>query len=345
MAHINWKWAIYNWKTGDCDSGEISSLSEISNESFWKSKWPRHKNAPKWIVDYSSNGVIIAGYKTRHGENTHAVEVIQTLIPSVKPQEIRRIRGNVMICRRVSCDEIHENQHTSSTDKEEVSVPDVLSDKDDFPMEYMVRCEGASDDNVNLVTLLEREGIHCGLDGEDTPGPLTFATVRNTVRKKLCKIIENPEMCRDIERGILEETIRKAYVFNIPRVWKNKVIKEVYQTLYAKVWRNLLPKSHPQSVGNPKLLSLVKTGVIDAKELGSMSPQKMWPERWRDLEESRILKQIATLERSAVASTDMFKCGRCGKNECTYREVQTRSADEPMTVFILCLVCGNRWKE
>ena len=34
----------------------------------------------------------------------------------------------------------------------------------------------------------------------------------------------------------------------------------------------------------------------------------------------------------------------CGKNKCTYYELQTRSADEPMTTFVSCLNCGNHWK-
>jgi len=25
-------------------------------------------------------------------------------------------------------------------------------------------------------------------------------------------------------------------------------------------------------------------------------------------------------------------------------QAQTRSADEPMTTFVLCYICGNRWK-
>ena len=27
-----------------------------------------------------------------------------------------------------------------------------------------------------------------------------------------------------------------------------------------------------------------------------------------------------------------------------FPQVQTRSADEPMTTFVLCNECGNRWK-
>ena len=44
------------------------------------------------------------------------------------------------------------------------------------------------------------------------------------------------------------------------------------------------------------------------------------------------------------AATDEFKCYKCKKRKCTYYEMQTRSADEPMTTFVTCLNCGNRWK-
>ena len=42
---------------------------------------------------------------------------------------------------------------------------------------------------------------------------------------------------------------------------------------------------------------------------------------------------------------DMFKCGRCRKNQCTYFQMQTRSADEPMTTFVTCVNCNNRYAE
>ena len=42
--------------------------------------------------------------------------------------------------------------------------------------------------------------------------------------------------------------------------------------------------------------------------------------------------------------TDLLKCGKCEKKNCTYSQIQTRSADEPMNTFVLCNECGNRWK-
>ncbi|KAG8962466.1 RNA polymerase II elongation factor [Tulasnella sp. 419] len=44
------------------------------------------------------------------------------------------------------------------------------------------------------------------------------------------------------------------------------------------------------------------------------------------------------------AETDAFKCGRCKQRKTRYRQAQTRSADEPMTTFVTCTNCGNRWK-
>ena len=44
------------------------------------------------------------------------------------------------------------------------------------------------------------------------------------------------------------------------------------------------------------------------------------------------------------ASTDQFQCGKCKQRKCTYFQMQTRSADEPMTTFVQCVNCNNRWR-
>lgn len=32
------------------------------------------------------------------------------------------------------------------------------------------------------------------------------------------------------------------------------------------------------------------------------------------------------------------------ERKCSYYQMQTRSADEPMTTFVRCVACGNRWR-
>lgn len=50
---------------------------------------------------------------------------------------------------------------------------------------------------------------------------------------------------------------------------------------------------------------------------------------------------VPQVERSISTS---LQCGKCGQRKVSYSQAQTRSADEPMTTFCECTVCGKRWK-
>ncbi|PSS34771.1 Transcription elongation factor TFIIS like [Actinidia chinensis var. chinensis] len=97
---------------------------------------------------------------------------------------------------------------------------------------------------------------------------------------------------------------------------------------------------------NPDLRRKVLLGQVKPEILIDMTPEEMASdERQR---ENKLIKDRALFdcERGAApkATTDEFKCGRCGKKECTYYQLQTRSADEPMTTFVTCVNCNNHWK-
>ena len=49
-------------------------------------------------------------------------------------------------------------------------------------------------------------------------------------------------------------------------------------------------------------------------------------------------------EKHTKVISGVYKCRKCGGSKTTQFEMQTRSADEPMTLFIHCLDCGNQWK-
>jgi hypothetical protein len=44
------------------------------------------------------------------------------------------------------------------------------------------------------------------------------------------------------------------------------------------------------------------------------------------------LNDVDSIDRSLQAETFAFKCGKCGQSKTRYYQMQTRSADEPMTV-------------
>jgi len=99
---------------------------------------------------------------------------------------------------------------------------------------------------------------------------------------------------------------------------------------------------------NPDLRRRVLDGSVQPERLTLMDAVEMASDQLKKEREiySTIALQASTLGEAdeQYASTDMFYCRKCQKRKCTYYQMQTRSADEPMTTFVTCLVCGNRWK-
>ena len=72
-----------------------------------------------------------------------------------------------------------------------------------------------------------------------------------------------------------------------------------------------------------------------------MASQKMREKRSEYQKEAIREAQIAV---TGGSKTSLLTCGRCKKNDVLYNQLQTRSADEPMTTFCVCEHCGHRWK-
>lgn len=97
---------------------------------------------------------------------------------------------------------------------------------------------------------------------------------------------------------------------------------------------------------NKDLREEVLTQTLLAQDLIKMSSKdlanaEMKAERQKMHE--YFLREAAAGNKPA-ATTSEFRCGKCKKRECTYYQMQTRSADEPLTTFVQCVACGNRWR-
>ncbi|KIR52655.1 transcription elongation factor S-II [Cryptococcus gattii Ru294] len=86
--------------------------------------------------------------------------------------------------------------------------------------------------------------------------------------------------------------------------------------------------------GNPALRNEIVLGYISTEKVASMSKDEMASESVRMLKEKIASDNLFKAKAVGVtqAETDAFKCGRCHQRKCTYYQMQTRSADEPMTV-------------
>jgi transcription elongation factor S-II len=145
-----------------------------------------------------------------------------------------------------------------------------------------------------------------------------------------------------LERGIFNYTLEHAGKHKVRRVWENPEMHHLYKINSQRVISNLDAGSYIQ---NGRLLQRLRDGEFQPQVIASMSYSDLYPEKWGDLIERTMKREARMLEVDKSSATDMFKCGKCKKRECSYYEYQTRSADEPMTQFIRCLNCNNRWTQ
>ncbi len=152
-------------------------------------------------------------------------------------------------------------------------------------------------------------------------------------------------------------------------------VREIYRKIYWKVNCALTINS-----GRDDLIDRLCNGEFTPYELGFLSHEALDPNcfkakylkkkeeeeaganqtrTWKDgkgrrgisikipydiVEELDPVSGEVTGKKEVEVPDSMLTCGKCGMSKTTSYEMQTRSADEPMTVFASCLCCGNRWR-
>ena len=165
--------------------------------------------------------------------------------------------------------------------------------------------------------------------------------------------IENPETFREriiekideilltckkdsinMEKAIYNYTLKEATSKKVIKKWDNPIFIQIYVNHFRSVYFNL----------KPELIEKIKKEEILAQQIPFMTHQELQPEKWSKLIEAKIKRDKNKFENHVEASTDTFTCRKCKSNKCSYYALQTRSADEPMTIYVTCLSCDNRWK-
>lgn len=158
--------------------------------------------------------------------------------------------------------------------------------------------------------------------------------------KKIYEVVPNNKLATDIEESIYEYTMEEASKKNIPNDWDNKVYKRIYVNKCISLYNNLKADSY---VSNNQLIDFVANDTIDIKKIAFLSPQQLYPDNWQKLLEKKTANDEFLYLKKPGAITDQWKCGKCKERKCTYYQLQIRSSDEPMTTFVTCVNCGNRW--
>tara|TARA_Y100000389_G_scaffold201441_1_gene244179 strand:+ start:831 stop:1337 length:507 start_codon:yes stop_codon:yes gene_type:complete len=162
--------------------------------------------------------------------------------------------------------------------------------------------------------------------------PIRF---RNNITHELDKIITDKKISLNMEKAVFNYCINECKKKKIIKKWQNPQFVLVYIDHLRTVFNNIKQE---------ELLKKLKNNSVTPHIISFMTHQELKPTRWQKLIAEKIKKDKSKYETNMDAATDTFTCRKCKSNKCTYYQMQTRSADEPMTTFVSCLSCGNRWK-
>jgi len=161
---------------------------------------------------------------------------------------------------------------------------------------------------------------------------------RQFVIERLSHLLELPlddVICINLEKNILNHSISRCD----DAAWENYKFTNIYKHKFLQLQYNIK--------NSPELKRDILRKVFKTKEIIDMKPEQLWFDgpHAKTIEE-KIHKDLRKdfLKKEIQDQDGIFKCDRCKSMKTTYYQMQTRSADEPMTVFVSCVSCGKNWK-
>ena len=157
---------------------------------------------------------------------------------------------------------------------------------------------------------------------------------RANVRQKLDAILHNEKNSSNLEKGVFNYALKEAEYRKVVKKWDNKFFVQIYLDRLRSIFTNL----------KGEVLQQINDGTMKPHVIAFMTHQELSPDKWDEMIKAKIIRDKNKFETTISASTDTFTCRKCKGNQCTYYQLQTRASDEPMSVYVSCLNCGNRWK-
>ena len=225
-------------------------------------------------------------------------------------------------------------------DKNIASYADLKSaDYDDIYQSFTFDDKENESEEISDIEIEEEE------EEEEEPAPVSREPVErryenlfidHAVRDlaiSVFKIALDDPTARSLENHILRRCDREARLWEVDATWSNVPFVRMYQSRCAHMYRHL-----------PPWKDRISNGDVTAEQYAMMTEVDLNPAQWQDALEKVFAREMNTMATQKSASITLY-CQRCKRQtSCDYYQLQTRSADEPMTTFVTCLECDKRWK-
>ena len=148
-------------------------------------------------------------------------------------------------------------------------------------------------------------------------------------------MLSDIDIAMNIEMSIFEYSL----IYCLNNKYDKSYVVPIYNDKFNFILTNL-DESNP-NIKNNYLKKNILNKKINPSLIAFLSPMQVHPEKWANLVEK---KKYTEYRENNVAYSDMYKCYKCGESKCKITQAQTRSADEAMTTFVVCLICHNTFK-
>lgn len=193
----------------------------------------------------------------------------------------------------------------------------------------------------------------------------------NTDLKALSEWNYNGKFHNDVLRDKAKQFLFKAFISgsddNLLYLIDRKKLNDIIYNIENELHKIFIEKKQSQKEYNMQLKSIkfnlcdkknpsfnekIYAEYISPKIIATMNSQEMASdekkkERNKCLQESLQACQSDWDVKNILLKKNRkgeFQCFKCKGYETVYHQLQTRSSDEPMTTFVTCLKCNNRWK-
>lgn len=163
---------------------------------------------------------------------------------------------------------------------------------------------------------------------------------RKKMRENFNKYIDDMIISMNLEIGIFNYSLKEAKNKTIVKKWDNPYFVQIYVDRLRTIYNNIKTNNNIEKLKNKK---------FKPQDFAFMTHQEMDEKKWAYIIERKKREDLHRFKDENENIIGEFKCSFCarkGKNayNTRYYQLQTRSADEPMTTFVQCKDCGKRWK-
>ena len=225
-------------------------------------------------------------------------------------------------------------------DVEEDEQEELNDDEYEDEVEVDIEVDDKEDDEVPVV----QKPVHTTVKTNvKTKNVYVDCAIRDKVIENFNEIIQNKPFAEQLELALLQLVQRQSIQDGIDVDWGNRVFWNMYRNKAISIYENLRGENSYVQNDQPWLKKL-QVGEITPKGFVELNSIDVCPSRWKETIERMTELEKKLYSRNMAGSVRRY-CKSCKREtKCEQFQLQTRSADEPMTTFVTCLECDKKWK-